>query len=381
MLKTKEFYREYGHEDVGYMPAPLSSKEEYPLYIEKAVCDAVGRIQKVQNEHTVSFAFMTDIHYALNENHTVRFQRTMRAYREIAKRTGVDFLILGGDYTNEGCKEYKMQTFRELRALLGGNGYFPVNGNHDDGSIWDQSYIQAERSENHLTHTELYTLFYNHLPKSRVEFDAENHSLYYLYNDLSSKTRYIFMDTGDVPYLYGTDGKLKYGGQHLFAMSQRQIDWLTGTALRFDEEGWSVIFVSHALLLPEEEEHPAPISENLEIVRRIVTAYQNGEKCRFEFGKGDFFRTIRGDFDEYCRAKVIGMFCGHEHFDEVAYYGSVPIVVTQNAVMYDKKGGKNTKRTDGTASELLFDIVTVDKQAGTITTVRIGAGEDRVIRY
>lgn len=381
MLKTKEFYRECGYEDVGYMPVPLSGKEEYPPYIEKAVCEAVGKIQKVQNEHTISFAFMTDIHYALNENHTVRFQRTMRAYREIAKRTGIEFLILGGDYTNEGCKEYKMQAFRELRALLGGNGYFPVNGNHDDGSIWDQSYIEAERSENHLTHTELYTLFYNHLPGNGAEFDAENHSLYYLYNDVPSKTRYIFLDTGDVPYVFGTDGKLKYGGaQHLFAMSQRQIDWLTGTALRFDEEGWSAIFVSHSLLLPEEAENPSKMLENMEILRRIVTAYHKGEQCRFEFGEGDFFRTVQGNFDEYLRADIVGMFCGDYHCDEVNYYGSVPIVITQNAVMYDK-GGKNTKRTDGTASELLFDIVTVDKQTRTITTVRIGAGKDRVVKY
>lgn len=380
MLRTAEFYRECGYEDVGYMPAPLTSEEEYPSYIEKAVKEAVKKIQDAQNEHTVTFAFMTDIHYALNHNHTVRFKRTMRAYREIAKRAEIDMLIMGGDYTNEGCKEYKMNAFRELRALIGEHDYFPVNGNHDDGSIWDESYIEADKATNHLTHTELYKLFYNHLPKHGAELDPKNPSLYYLYDDKNTKTRYIFLDSGDVPYMFDEKGKLKYPGQHLFAMSQEQIDWLTEHALKFDEEGWSVMLFTHSLLLPKDVESPQPIRENMEILRRILLSYKRGEDCRTEHGTGDFSRRVDSAFSKYKRAEIIGVFCGDYHYDEITHYEDIPIIITENAVMYDK-GGRNRKRENATKGELLFDIVTVDKRERKISIVRIGAGEDRECVY
>ena len=88
----------------------------------------------------------------------------LNAYKEIEKRVHIDKLILGGDYTNEVCKEYKSDCFRKLRAELCGLDYFPVHGNHDDGSIWDRDYLKEKQALNHLTHEDLYRLFYNHLP-------------------------------------------------------------------------------------------------------------------------------------------------------------------------------------------------------------------------
>lgn len=380
MEKTPEYYRECGYEDVGYMPPELTSEEEFPCYIEKEVKEKTRQIQKFQDEKTITFAFMTDIHYALNHNHTIRFKRTMRAYEELAKRVQIDMLLMGGDYTNEGCKEYKSDAFRELRALIGNNEYFPVNGNHDDGTIWDESYIENDVSVNHLTHTELYRLFYNHLPKAGAEFDEKNPSLYYMYNDNVSKTRYVFLDSGDIPYIYDENGVLKYKGQHLFAMSQKQIDWLLEKALKFDETGWSVLFVTHSMLLPPDVENPPQIRINMEILRRIILAYKKGENCSFTFGEGDFERTADKDFSEYNRADVIGFFVGDYHCDEVHYYDDIPLVLTGNSVMYDK-GSKNVKRNNADKTELLFDVVTINKEQRKIYVTRIGAGEDREVSY
>ena len=38
-------------------------------------------------------------------------------------------------------------------------------------------------------------------------------------------------------------------------------------------------------------------------------------------------------------------------------------------------------RTDGDKTELLFDIVTINKKERTIYVTRVGSGEDRVIKY
>ncbi len=380
MLRTAEFYRECGFEDVGYMPPPLTSEEEYPYYIAQEVKEKAREIQKHQNEHTLTFAFMTDIHYASNHNHAVRFARTIRAYRELAKIVGIDKLVMGGDYTNEGCKEYKENAFRELRALIGTHDYYPVNGNHDDGTIWDESYIENDKSVNHLTHTDLYKLFYNHLPKLGAEFDEKNHSLYYLCDDKATKTRYVFLDSGDVPYMYDDKGLLKYHGQHMFAMSQEQTDWLCNTALKFNEEGWSVLFVTHSLLLPENVDARPPLFENMELLRQIVIAYNKGEDISSSYGEGDLKRCAEAEFSKYTRAEVIGFFVGDYHCDEIHFYDNIPLILTENAVMYDK-GGKNQKRTDGTKTELLFDVVTIDKKKRKIFVTRIGTGDNREVSY
>lgn len=54
---------------------------------------------------------------------------------------------------------------------------------YDDGSIWDFSYIQAEISTNHLTHEELYHLFFNHLKDQGAKFCDGEQGLYYYCDD------------------------------------------------------------------------------------------------------------------------------------------------------------------------------------------------------
>ena len=45
--------------------------------------------------------------------------------------------------------------------------------------------------------------------------------------------------------------------------------------------------------------------------------------------------------------------------------------------MYDYK----TKRTDSDKSEIIFDMITVNRTEKKIYIVRAGAGEDRVVEY
>ena len=285
--------------------------------------------------------------------------------------------MLGGDYTNEGCKEYKSNCFRELRAHLSGIDYYPVNGNHDDGTIWDDSYILAETSTNFLSHEDMYKLFYNHLPSLGAEFDGEG--LYYVINDRINKVRYVCVDSNDVPYIFDEKGKLKYGGQHLFAMSQKQLDWLSKTALSFDEEGWSVMFFSHSHLAEGCED--ADLFKNLYGMREIISAFKNREKCNFTFGEGDFERHVSADFTKGISADVIGCFIGDHHTDRIDIYRGVVYVLTANSVNYYVGRPTQVPRTDGDKTELLYDVVTVNKKQRKIFITRVGAGEDRVIGY
>ena len=86
-MKEPEFYAQLGYEDVGYKSFELSSADIYPEYIHKEVLDTVEKVQEHQTYNTVTFGFMTDLHYATNFNHRTRMKRNLNSYREIKKRT------------------------------------------------------------------------------------------------------------------------------------------------------------------------------------------------------------------------------------------------------------------------------------------------------
>ena len=385
MRKEPEYYLEIGYEDHGYVSPELSSSDIYPDYIKDEVKRCVEKIQSHQNKDTITFAFMTDLHYALSYNHDIRMKRTINAYKEIAKRAHINKLILGGDYTNEACKQHKSDCYRELRALFEGITYYPVNGNHDDGTIWDHSYInKTENWTNYFTHKELYTLFYNHLKDCGAKFDESNpDSLYYTLDDTATKTRYVCMDANDIPYILNENGRLLYSGQYKFAMSQAQLNWLINDALKFDEDGWDVLFFTHSVALPGIQEKDLSWGiKHLSVFNNIVDTYKNGGKISGTYYEGDFEVSIDADFSGYKRGNIAGVFVGDYHYDEIEKSKSgIPYILTGNAVMYWVAGTKYNERRDGDKTELLFDIVVFDKNQHTFNVIRVGAGEDREVSF
>lgn len=371
---NKEYSQKVGNVAFGYFWHPNSSNNEYPDYIKEEVAESVETIKKLQNENTVSFAFATDLHYSKSANHDVRTKRMTNAYKYIAEKTGIDMFILGGDYVNDGTKEYKLNNYTELVKHLDGINYFPVNGNHDDNSIWD-AYLGADKSVNHLTAAELYDTFYSHLEKTDVEFDEENKGLYYMLDDAESKVRYIFLDAYDMEEIYDDNGLLLYKKQYLSAFSQKQIDWFVNKALSFDEEGWSIVLVSHSVVLPGKT---AAESEHIGLLNEILSAYRAGEKLQAKYNEGYFEVSVDADFEETKRGEIVGVFAGHSHNDVcVTDEYNIPYINTGSAIMYKDNG----LRTDGDKTEMLFDVITIDKEKQIIYMTRVGAGEDREVSY
>lgn len=360
----------------GYVEPPVSTLEIYPAYIEKEVKQTVEQVQKLQGKNTFSFGFITDTHYAINlkATHQIRFRRTLNAYKEIAKRVHLDFLAMGGDHTNDGDKQYKCDCFRELRAELDGVRYFPVNGNHDSNVLWDTDFVPAPLSTNHLTPEENYPLFYNHVPAQGGVFNRNDHGLYYYYDNRAANVRYIFLDTGDVPFVCD-NGKLRYDPQHLYALSQAQIDWLTDEALRLPEPNWTIVLFAHIAPIPRGED-----IRHLEICHDILKAYQTGAVCTIEKGDGDFVQKVDVDFSSYNRGRIACMMLGHSHVDYSAQQDGIRYIETGCSIMYTG-ASYSIPRKDGDKSELLFDIVTVDPMKREIHLTRVGAAEDRYFSY
>lgn len=51
---------------------------------------------------------------------------------------------------------------------------------------------------------------------------------------------------------------------------------------------------------------------------------------------------INPKFKSYIRGDIIGFLVGDYHYDDMVYYDDIPIILTGNAVMYDKKFEKLT---------------------------------------
>ncbi len=350
----------------GYISPELSSNDVYPDYIKEDAQRCIEEVKNIQNDNTFTFGYMTDIHYSVSENHDVRTKRLFNSYNEVSKAVNADKLILGGDYINDGDKmNYKKKGYEGLRDYLREvKNYYPVNGNHDDNSIWD-TFCGNHTATNHFTIRELYDVFYDHLPYVGAEFDEKNHDLYYLVNDNKNKVRYIFLNTTDIPSRFNKNGAFIYRKQDIFGLRQPQINWLINTALQFDEDGWNVVFACHSLK-----------ERNLEALIDIADTYKAGGKIDKIYKMQDYVVQVEADFSNCKRGEVIGFFLGHYHDDFVERTKeNIPCIYIANVMMY------LPNRIDGTKTELLYDIVTIDKKEKTIYLNRVGLGENRVVKY
>ncbi len=348
-----------GYVNFGYFSPELSSTDEYPDYIREEVQRCIEKIKSHQTENSVTFGFMTDIHYSDTFNHNIRTKRLINAYKDISKAARADMLILGGDYVNDGLKAYKMNNYKKLAEHLEGIRYYPVNGNHDDNSIWD-SYTGNEVSENHLSARELYDCFYSELEGRGAEFDKSGFGLYYLYNDFKSKIRYVFLDGSDIPEKYDKNGRLLYLKQDTFGISQAQADWLVNHALRIDETGWRIVIIAHSI-------H----EEYLELAVEIADAFSNRSILKKAYSQTEGAVSVNADFTD-TKAEIMCFICGHYHTDFIKYTQSgIPCIYCGNVIMYQTK----LPRTDGDKSELQFDFVTITENK--IYMTKVGAGESR----
>lgn len=370
-----------GYVNFGYISPDTSSNDEYPGYIKEGVEEAIRKIKMYQNSQSITFGFMTDIHYSKTEVHDLRTKRLINAYKDIKDAVGVDMLMLGGDYTNDGIKAYSDECFEGLKEHLYGLKYFPANGNHDDNSLWDE-YLENEKAVNHCTTQELYNIFYSHLPKLGANIKGED-TLYYYYDDDAASVRYIFLDTSDIPTVYTETGAIKYTKQHNFGISQAQIDWLINTALNTKENTDIVIFAHNAFFPSYYKKTPQEVCEDatyhdtksIRVLNEIFEAYNQKTSICKEYEEKIFKVCANADFSK-CNGNIKCVMLGHWHKDIIEKSQSgIPYIYSDCTMMYNYE----TPRVDGDISELLFNIVTIDRENNKIYITRIGAGEDRVI--
>lgn len=357
--------------DYGFECPRFESTDTYPDYIRETVEKGIAKIKAAENENTFTFAFMTDIHYLELPHHDVLLARNANAYRQIEKETDCRKLILGGDYIIDSPREKKAKGYANIKKAFADFDYFPCNGNHDDGSLWDR-FMEREKPFDKFTRKDVYNAFYSHLSKRGAKFDDKNFGLYYYVDDHETRVRYICLDICNTPSCYDK----KIGGIHTFG--QGQIDWLINVAL---DTGYDIIINTHSVLRPtitDAEEKAKNQNIRLEILNLILDARKNGEKLSGTFYEDDAQVTVDVDFAGNNRGEVIAVMIGHFHRDYLMTSASkIPYIATANLFLAEC----HEEREIGNEKELLFDVVTVDRKQRKITVTRIGSGEDREAVY
>ncbi|MDF2716917.1 MAG: repeat family protein [Paenibacillus sp.] len=327
-----------------------------PDYLMAETKEVLNRCRSVQNEETVSFVFITDIHHSKGGNQLY----AVEAINQLAGQLRLDAIVCGGDHSHNGPKAEFMASQAELMDALNAVGlpFFPLKGNHDDNSIHDH-YYDPDQTGNVVFPKESYDLYIRRI-ETFVSLDpAHPDGLYYYYDIPGRKLRMIVLNCIDIPYKTTDKGGLQYKGQWKYAFSNEQLHWMAHTALDFsdksDSRDWSVVIFSHVSIGQEDvfgADHPIAGEEAM---WGIIGAFRSGSSYQNVTTDGDFSRSVEADFANSGPGNVLGCFFGHVHFDQVIRREGIPLISTLNATTY-RDFEEAPERTTGTRTETAFDI-------------------------
>ncbi len=322
-----------------------SSGSSYPAYWQDALDECIAKIKALQaGRGCVTFPFFSDNHQRLGYSGVL--------IAAVMKECGIPYCFFGGDAISNGYIESESAMVSEARAFdaimkaIPSGRFCRTVGNHD-------GYWAVSASESHTyTRDQVYELFL------RGDAVAQNRHFgadgtYYYVDDKASKVRFIVLNSN--------------GG---FGEEQRA--WVQNTALCFGENGWSVVFISHA-----------PVTNNKHSYINDAQAMQT------------LLTDYIGGTDE-SKASVVGWFSGHIHRDRIYQcdhtgnydlddqetvtlpWKTVTVSSDHTGISYDD-ATKHTVASDDQSHAI--DFVTVNTASRTVSITRLGIGSDRSYTY
>lgn len=260
---------------------------------------------------------------------------------------GGDSISSAGNMTEKIMIEQDRK-FDSMMKIIPNGRFCRAVGNHD-GYWLDSSSIKHWYSR-----SQIYDLFLREESISQRKHFGMDGTYYYI-DEIASKTRFVILNTE------GTNGT--------GAVDAVQLEWLKNVALKFEDDGYSVVFISHR---PISNHYHAQISNAQEVIS-VVNDYINGN-------------------DEN-KADIVGWFSGHIHRDRI-YTGIATntsddtvgeaLPFTQVTIISDHTnigyGGVSHPIDDSDQSHAI-DFVIINKDTREVNITRLGFGEDRSFTY
>lgn len=275
-----------------------------------------------------AFLFYSDAHWSYN------YGSSPALLHWLDRNTGINKVFFGGDVVlAEGDDHVSMAYLWTWRAALKGLVHHSVPGNHDDGNDidnrWQDPYIYS------------FLLAAEETPEV-----VRGNALYYYIDEQTEKTRYLFLDTAT------KDGNI--------LNDPAQEAWLKETLIS-TPEGWHIVAIAHIWRIYDSSYNDAGFSSGGKICLDMFDAYND--------------RT--GDFTD-CGGRVEFCIGGHTHKDaDHVSDGGIPVILVQCDSRNVRDGAACTY---GTITENSVNAIIADYLNGTISVIRIGRGNSRVVQ-
>lgn len=324
----------------------------------------------LKSNYDANIPVITDIHTKWAEPYAV--------LNYMANTGAVDLCVNLGDNITEKfdtkaeALDFLAYVFKAQHKSNGKAPAFSVPGNHDTNPVNAQSISDGA---NMVLPSDFYATSQGRTTKGMLRDGC-----YGFYDIENAKIRVVFLNTSDI---FDENGTPLING-YKTGLQQAQFAWFCKTALDFsdkkDANEWAVLTMAH---------------DRLSVVgngafEAVVTAFTTGTSAT-----ATGTRTVDGytfnlsesvDYSEQGAVDYIGHICGHSHddamFDFATNYKEVQIACAVRLAHYYENGVRQDyQREKGTADELLFDTICIDKTEKTVYLKRFGVGSDRQFTY
>ena len=326
-----------------------------PSYYKQHVDDKIQQIFDRHigcGQHGDTFIFITDTHIGANVGlqtnynygHSGDLIRYINNNLPISKVIHGGDMIDGGYYLDGGKKDF-MKFNYEFRKI----DWVGIVGNHDTNASGAQS------SASYFTDSEIYSCCVKNAEKHT---DTQNKNYYYIDNK-SQKIRYVFLD---LHWYQDVDQR------GVSMNTSEQLSWIDTISNDIGSD-WNMIFFAHVFFT------------TLTYIEDYIFEFQPSSLANSFISKID---AIAADPN---KPTVIGIICGHVHYDYNIYSDEgYPIISSCDDAFWGFTAtGQTTHnpsyRDVGTITEQSFDVVTVDTVNRKIYMTKIGYGSDREFSY
>lgn len=371
---------------------------DVPAYVTEAADNLASRVQGhlSGSSQYLRLAFPTDLHCGYDTDpENVSATHAGQALKRIRKR--LDSVIGGGDYTSGGASTTAEDAVRDITAGLelldysgmGEDGlpYFFVLGNHDDSPY---------RATEDRVNEEAMNLLFG-LAHLKSGFTMADSPLYGYRDFEGAKIRVICLNVRDT---FGwesednppesSDGTAVY--RDVLNIGGEQLQWFANEALdmsgKSDAAEWGIIVCSHGRLTQKDSYYKGRYFNTANVVT-LLDAYAQGQRGTVQADKVDSPYSVTDvgyDFTAPSRAQVICCIHGHNHAYLEEWLGTTKILAigcpnVLNGRERQSQDGKTYAKTEDSAEDTSFCVVSVDRTKHRIYADHYGPGYDREWDY
>ena len=378
------------------------------IYFWNGLKKTASKIMRLQNENTVTIPFITDIHYATDtfiqedlENYG-RTDNHIKNVAELSHMIPLDCIVGGGDFVDGGTtKDTNVSNYKKVVSMFGlaNCPFFLAKGNHDDNSWGDgrqgrgttarnkvnQNYMASDPTSKSWHGNMSYTIkpseMYEIITRPSTIWDIQENpndkNMYYYYDVPGKKVRVFILNSYDIPYIYDSDGTVKYLGVNVGGYRQAQLKWFADNLVSTPTD-YTIVCFQHIQWGDWYTTTPAYFPYNWETVKGLVVAAKTGTSFNRKYTDNvDFATDISVSFTT---PRTIAFLAhGHHHTDRMTTKDNITNVSTSCSVSRPKKDQGD--RPLGVLEEDLWDVFVLDTKKKHVDIVRYGAGSDRSFDY